>query len=462
MGPIQIFGAGTASRSVNVTAQERINLYLEQSDDKSTMVAYGTPGLSAFADFGASPVRGMHVIGDTLYAVNLSGFYSVNNSGITALLGNLLTFSGKVSMADNGLQLIIVDGIYGYIYTLATAAFVRITDVDFPGGDTVAFSDSFFIVNKPASQQFYLSASYNGLAWDGLDFASAESSPDNLVAVAVTQGRIVLFGALSIEHWASTGALDFPYSRISSATSDWGLAARFSVAEFNSSLIFLAQGRKGESQVVWLNGYTLERVSTFDIESIINAYPGVADASGFSYLYNGHQFYQLNFTSQGKSWLYDGATSLWSELKTGSGRHESEMATAYLGGIKAASYSTGKIYTVDGNSFTDNGVPIYSTLVTKHVSKSLERVSFSSLQVDCETGNGTSSGQGTAPRMMMQASKDGGHTWGNERWADMGAIGNYKARCRWNRLGLARDWVFRLSISDPVKRAILGAWVSGG
>ena len=62
---------------------------------------------------------------------------------------------------------------------------------------------------------------------------------------------------------------------------------------------------------------------------------------------------------------------------------------------------------------------------------------------------------------MLQVSKDGGKTWGAERWMDMGALGDYKARAKWNRLGMARNWTFRLKISDPVKRVVLGAYVTG-
>jgi hypothetical protein len=58
---------------------------------------------------------------------------------------------------------------------------------------------------------------------------------------------------------------------------------------------------------------------------------------------------------------------------------------------------------------------------------------------------------------MMRYSKDGGHTWSTELWATMGAIGNYLTRCIWQRLGRARDWVFELAISDPVKVVIINA-----
>jgi hypothetical protein len=76
-----------------------------------------------------------------------------------------------------------------------------------------------------------------------------------------------------------------------------------------------------------------------------------------------------------------------------------------------------------------------------------------------ETGIGLTSGQGSIPQVMLQYSRDNGHTWSNERWVSAGMIGRYKAEVRWARLGRAYDFVFKIRISDPVKRCIQGAYV---
>jgi hypothetical protein len=66
----------------------------------------------------------------------------------------------------------------------------------------------------------------------------------------------------------------------------------------------------------------------------------------------------------------------------------------------------------------------------------------------------------TDPQVMLRWSDDGGHTWGNEHWANMGKIGEYGKRVIWRRLGMTtklRDRVYEISGSDPVKIAIMGA-----
>jgi len=52
---------------------------------------------------------------------------------------------------------------------------------------------------------------------------------------------------------------------------------------------------------------------------------------------------------------------------------------------------------------------------------------------------------------MLQISKDNGHTWGNELWTTIGAMGKYFTRVVWRRLGSARDWTFKIRVTDPVK-----------
>jgi hypothetical protein len=67
---------------------------------------------------------------------------------------------------------------------------------------------------------------------------------------------------------------------------------------------------------------------------------------------------------------------------------------------------------------------------------------------------------GALPRVMLRWSDDGGHTWSNEHWREMGRIGEHSHRVIWRRLGMTlklRDRVYEVSGTDPVKIALLGA-----
>jgi hypothetical protein len=80
------------------------------------------------------------------------------------------------------------------------------------------------------------------------------------------------------------------------------------------------------------------------------------------------------------------------------------------------------------------------------------------LELDMESGVGLVTGQGENPQAMLQWSDDGGKTWSNEYWAEIGKIGNYLTRVAWNRLGMFRQRQYRVQISDPIPVAILGAY----
>lgn len=62
-----------------------------------------------------------------------------------------------------------------------------------------------------------------------------------------------------------------------------------------------------------------------------------------------------------------------------------------------------------------------------------------------------------SPQAMLSWSDDGGFTWKGERWEDMGKTGEYYTRMHWHRLGASRNRVFKMVISDPVKRVLIAS-----
>jgi len=94
---------------------------------------------------------------------------------------------------------------------------------------------------------------------------------------------------------------------------------------------------------------------------------------------------------------------------------------------------------------------------TPHIVSDFQRQYFEELQIQFQPGVGLSTGQGQDPQAMLRWSNDGGSTYSNEHWTSIGKIGKYQNRAIWRRLGTARDRVWEVSISDPVKAAIVSA-----
>lgn len=63
-------------------------------------------------------------------------------------------------------------------------------------------------------------------------------------------------------------------------------------------------------------------------------------------------------------------------------------------------------------------------------------------------------------QVFLEWSDDRGHSWSNPVGQTIGATGEYRAVPQWQRLGMARDRVFRISWSAPVPTALLGAYIT--
>lgn len=459
---VPIFGLGVQQKSRPANAQRRVNLYyeLQQDQDRTRVVAYGTPGLELFINFGDTPVRGFIAPPSSQFGYFVHGntLWEVDSDGNQTSRGSLSTSSGSVSMAENSRYVVIVDGTNGYYYDTndPVTGVVQITDPLFPNGArTVTWIDSYFVVELAGS--FYISDPNNPSSWPG-DSAAAESSPDNLIRLIADHQELTLFGNQSIEFWTNTGNPDFPFERIPGAAIEWGLAARDTVAKFDDSLAFLAQNRLGQVIAAKLQGYRIQRLSNHDLEARWTSLGSVSDATAYSYMLDGHPFFVVNLG--GESWMYDGTTNGWFQLESnGLTRHRSELHQPFNSANYVTDFENGKVYRLRPDVYTDNEEPIRRLIVGRHVFDGLRRMSVDAFQLDIESGVGLSTGQGSNPQAMLRVSRDGGRTWGAQRFASFGKTGEYTKRCMWRRCGRARDFVFEVSITDPVKVAILGAGI---
>jgi hypothetical protein len=459
-------GLGQLARSNFVTANSITNMAVEQrpAGEKSVSVLFGTPGLRLFVDLGPEPVRGGLAFEelDVCFVVHLGNLFEINNIGVTTLRGTLLTTAGRVGMSHNSVQVIIVDGLAGYIYNSVTHAFAQITDADFPANPaTVAYLGRRFVVSIQDSSRFQVSDIDDGLAWDVLNFANAEVSPDQIVRAYASNGQLILPGYLTTEFWGNSGTADFPFSQLEGTATEWGLAARYSIARFDNTFAMLVQNRMGQVMVAKMNGYLPQKISSQDMDFIINQYPVTTDASALSYMCNGHPMYQINFPSVPASWLFDGSQTpgQWSRVKSfGSARHLADFGFTLLGQQIVGDFSTGRLHRLDCNALTDNGASIEREIVSETVANpGLEWLQVDCLRLDMEVGGGVATGQGSNPQIGLSVSRDNGKTWGAQMWKSMGEMGEYLPRVEWRRLGTARSFVFKISLSDPVALVIVSA-----
>ena len=466
-----ILGQAYVARSVNAADNRMVNLFPEATPENGKDVGFlnRAPGLRLLATVGSGPVRGMWQYGGYGYVVSSNTLYRVDAAWNATVLGTV-SGSGPVSMSDNGTQLFVACNPLSYIYNATTGVFAQITDLDFAGAVTVGYIDGYFVFNQPNSQTIWVTQLLDGTSVDPLEFASAEGSPDNLVGLIVDHREVWLFGTNSVEVWYDSGNVNFPLERIQGAFNEIGCAAPYSIAKLDNGLFWLGSDARGNGIVYRANGYTGQRVSTHAIEFAIQSYANISDAFAYTYQQEGHAFYVLTFPTGNATWVYDVATGAWHEraaFYNGQfSRHASNCQMSFNNEIVVGDCASGNLYAFDLDVYADNGGAqrwLRSWRAIPSGQNNLKRTAQHSLQLDCETGVGLNTGQGSDPQAMLRWSDDGGHTWSNEHWASMGAIGASGTRTFWRRLGMTdklRDRVYEVSGSDPVKVALIGAELS--
>lgn len=474
---IGLVGPSYQERSLPFDCQRTINLFPvfnETGQGKEVSALYGTPGMLAVAYTGGyDPARGCYaatngrafiVIGTDLYELTAS-FELVSR-------GSLDGSSGTVSIDENGTQLAICDGASVYIFTYATNVFAKVTDTDLPSAGTLKFIDGYFVVNKNNSGAFYISALYDGTSWDALDFATAESSPDNLVRVYNALGQLWLFGDKTTEIWSNVGGSGFPFERISGGKIDIGLAAAHSVVAMDNAIFWLGQDTKGSGIIYRSQGFNPQRISTHAIEYKLQQAGDLSALVAYTYQQDGHVFYVLTGSGLNTTLVWDNSTNLWHERAfQNEGVYETHLATCHMyafGKHLVGSRAQGTVYEMDLDVYYDAGFYIRRQRIFTHIGDEGKRFRVRSLRVDFERGvgltavdvdEGETQDAGVNPLAMLRVSKDGGRSWSNEYSASFGALGARTAACAWNRLGYFEQLTIELTISDPVKVAICGAYL---
>ena len=452
-------GGSYQARAKAFDSQRTINLYPEASGSGTSLsvaALYGTPGLGLWAALGAGPIRGeLRFNANTLIVVSGGTAYSVTTAGVATLLVGAIAYGASpVSMASKGsIIMVTTGGADGYFIDPTAGTVTSIADPDFLGGVNVGFLDGYFVWNVPNTGQFQYSQLY-GTNIDGLDFATAEGSPDNIVSSIVNYRELWLFGENSTEVWYDQGDIDNIFARIQGAFMEVGCAAGNSVAKMDNTVFWLGADDRGQGVVYKATGYTPQRASTHAIEWAIAQYSRIDDAIAYTYQQEGHAFYVLTFPTGNATWVYDAATDLWHErawrdVDGSLNRHRSNCQATFAGLTLVGDWENGNIYSMALDTYSDNGVVIPRIRAAPYVTNDDNNwMTFDVLQVDMETG--------VTGIAVLQWSDDDGKTWSNELQAELGAIGE-TVRVRWRRLGKGRARVFRVTITDSVKVAIVGA-----
>ncbi len=472
------------------------------------------------------------------------------------LVGVIADRQSQVIFSDNGLVVVLVDGVNGYVIDLLTNAFGIILDPSFLGADYVVLLDTFFIFNRPKTNQFFISksnvdygqltnsailtgaisapgAAYTngiypnvpltggmgtgatanivvtgnsvttvtignpginyvagdilsansaniggtgaGFTWtvatldagfDPIDVAAKSGFNDPIVGLASVHRELWLIGALTTEVWIDTGAADFPFQEQQGAYINHGCAAQFSIATMDVLTFFIMQDQQGNGIVVQGQGYDVTEISTPRTVSEFKNYVTLADAIGFTFQIADHAYYALIFPTANKGWLYDVGIKQWAEWNWTDGngvlnRPRANCCMFAYGANLVGDWENGILLQLDINTYTDYNPatptgPITRVRTFPHMNDNNDRVTTLSFDADMEVGTVLDDSN---PQVSLSWSDNKGVSYGNPVMQSMGKIGEFLTVISWNRLGQARDRVYKLSWSEPIRTALNGGFI---
>lgn len=486
MPRVNLLGEPYAGQSLIASGQQAINLYAESNKEAGQAPApityYQFPGTELFGEPlnpNVSRCTYRTSIG-TVYSVVGSSVYQILNNGAMIFVGSIADRPSQVYMYDNGLAIVLVDGTEGWAIDMSNNNFGQIIDPSFYGADFVLFLDTFFIFNRPDTNQFYISLSMadytmltSGTAFDPLDIAAKAGSADPIVALATVNKNLWLIGELTTEIWYGTGAADFFFQAIQGAYVNRGCIAPYSVISTDTIVIWLSQDRIGKNIIVKTVGYDVEEISTPALVKDFNSYETTADAIGMCLQTQDHAFYILQFPTANKTWAKD-LLSYWFQLgkwnvETNTfDRYRANCCCFGFGLNLIGDFQTGNVYKLNPNVFTDGGDPIKWVRTFLHmVGPEFQRITYKNCDLDMEVGNADApvdpetddDNPAINPMVQLSWSDDRGKTFGFPIEQSLGQQGEYLTTVSFNRLGMARDRIFKVEWSAPVRTAIQGGFV---
>lgn len=467
------------SDSLPISHQECVNFVpvAQTQPSLSQRQLFGTPGIEYVISSGdtvADINRGSHVMAGIPYFVNGETLYRLNRSFATGAEVFSLTALGtvpgneRVSMSDNGYQLIIVKpgtGL-GYIFNKDTDIFQGISAAGFTNTPTangypqyVVFIDGYFACNTD-TKKWIISNLNDGLSWDVLDFGSAESDPDPITAPIVHNNQIYMLGSETTEGYQNIGGAGFPFQR-SNVFLDKGCYSPFTLISTNQQFFFVGGGTNERAAIWSFSGGSYTKISTLPIDNILNDYTDSQLNAAFSMGWANRGQYFVSFTFEDRTFIYNMTTSLWHEQKSGIendvGDLEQErwrvnsISTAY-GYTLVADSQDGRIGILDVDTYQEYGIDIVRTFSTFPLANKGMPFRLPKIELTMEAGIGN----GVAEPIVSMAISEDAKTFAYERNRKIGAIGKYKNRAIWRKNGrVPRFAIFKFRVSDPVKPVVI-------
>jgi len=442
--------------TVGTSGQHSITL--NTSDGSLIESNYGTDTTYAYnSEIGArsgKSGRGDHVFNGAYYCIVSQTLYSISSNGTKTSIGTI-PGTTRCTFADNGTLMVICYG--GVPLSYDGTTLTELTSITIQP-TVVTYLNNQFIFDSGTGDFWVADAGLTTI--NGLNFANPESDPDELTAPVVFNQLLYLFSTNSIEVWDNTGVGNPPFERISEAIIEGiGCESPFGVTTTDTGIYFI--GNDGIP-------YKVQSFQAIPIggAAICREFQGYTRTNTIAYqaTFDGQKFCVFCFPTDKRVWVFSETTEQWFELD-----HETDgqryLGSTYQEAYKlrlTQSYVDGSILKLDFDTFKNQLAPIVrertlSVIAGETFGKAGMSLEMSKMRISAESGVGINTGQGENPNLMVQPSYDGGRTWGQQIFIEMGRDGEFNKAIEWHKMKVFDRLVVRITFSDPVKFVLYSA-----
>jgi hypothetical protein len=449
----------SGGRLINATVE------LAPEGGRSKFIWRSVPGLRAAIDVGSADARGALKLDNTLIVINDDEAYSVAKSGSvytpTLLTGDAVPGSDRVIMARNMKstpQIIVVSGV-GQV-KIESGVVATFSDADLPAANSVCFKDGYFFWGIGDGRCF--ASGINAVTVASTDWTRAESSPDGLVRVVSVTAGIALMGENSTEIFGNTGnPTGFPFSR--SAVLPYGLFGLYAVTGFEEGFTGDPMFVANDNSVQLIRGLSTQRISTTDLEKLIEAIEDRDTLEAYCYVSGGQPVYGLSCDDW--TWEYSPGSKTapehWRERKSiGISRWRAGFTVNAFNEWLALDDSGPGLLRLDRSYRREEADQLIWEMRSTQAHRFPARAVINRASFDFRTGVGIDTGEDpieTNPVVQISWSDDGGVTFGTPLFRNLGTQAEI-VPIDINRCGLTgrfgRQW--KAVIADPVDIALYG------
>lgn len=440
------------------------NCYAEPMGEggRATAVRHRSPGLVNFGTTAQSGCRGMIEVEGVLYVAFGTKLEKLTSTGGASVNVGTLNGTKKGFFARNNAATpdkVFVDP-DGNIATFTDSTVTNSFDSDLPSANSVDQLDGYMLFTTGSGQIW--ATGLNVVTVDALSFVTDQTSGGLLRGVSFS-GRYYAFGRKATSIWINAGTSPFPLGK--SDVIQRGIAGPYCVTGHESNFTkgpFIV----GDDNAVYrIDGNALTKISTPDLDALIEAVADKTTIEMCSYISRGHAFIQI--TCPAWTWTFNINNGKWHERPSYLIAY-SRITQSYYGFSKwlCGDALTGNVQQITSTAHKEIDNPLICEVWSAPIQDFPRRSQGISAFFDFAVGVGNAEGEdpiATDPEVEISYSIDGGQTFSAPRVRKLGrqSIGNARVRVNQIKAAGPQGYIWKIRMSDPVHFGLMGGEMAG-